>query len=603
MENQTVPLNKLSVDPLNVRTSQEDGAIKTLAANILACGLINPLTVRKSKKSITVLAGGRRFAALKLLADTGDVEQDTPVPVVVHKGTKEAAIQVSLAENAIRENMNAADEYVAFAAMYKNGKGVTINDIADAYNVTPKRVSALVRLGTLPDAAIQGLRDGSLTVSFLQELANCGCQDRINSALVRLAEGEPCWKVRDLLKVNEIRGGNALVTFVGDEAYKEAGGTIRADLFSDQDSIIYEDENLIHQLAEQKLIALGEQKQAEGWQNVRVYSINESIDTWKLRSAQAQTIEYSEADKQVQEKTQQALETAEENYRANDESDNYDADADAKFSKEIEEYEVLLEGLEEKYTVYSDDQKATCTLHVFFTHYAGANTFVSTPKSKSKDGGADQPVSQVNKAQTERLITTANAAVKQETFVNPKAAKVMLIANHFIGVTVRAHTPLWVANSNKVHFGDDELQAVQPYKQSRDAILSGLNLDKLNEGCSSDEIFEKLMSLSTNELDQLIAIFVADHINLSGYAENYPCLAKSTPAVMTLLDMKFDDHYTVDEATLKAMSAAAIVGAVETTKNQEAISLVKTAKTKKDKIKVALPCLIEAGWMPDTFTC
>jgi ParB-like nuclease domain len=99
----SIPLNKLVDSAENVRkTTGADGALQELASSIAARGLLQSLVVRKSKKGkFAVVAGGRRLAALRLLADAGKIEADYAVPCHVLDGSADA-VEISLAENSVR---------------------------------------------------------------------------------------------------------------------------------------------------------------------------------------------------------------------------------------------------------------------------------------------------------------------------------------------------------------------------------------------------------------------------------------------------------------------------------------------------------------------
>nr|WP_234896782.1 ParB/Srx family N-terminal domain-containing protein [Sinorhizobium meliloti] len=78
-----------------------------MAANIRANGsrLLQNLVVRKGDKKgrYFVVAGGRRLAALNLLAEAGEIAKDYPVECREREG--EIATEISLAENVTREDM------------------------------------------------------------------------------------------------------------------------------------------------------------------------------------------------------------------------------------------------------------------------------------------------------------------------------------------------------------------------------------------------------------------------------------------------------------------------------------------------------------------
>ncbi len=68
-----VALNDLTPHELNARANSPDAYesddIANLAASIRTLGLLNPLIVQKTGKKWGVLAGGRRLAALRRLAE------------------------------------------------------------------------------------------------------------------------------------------------------------------------------------------------------------------------------------------------------------------------------------------------------------------------------------------------------------------------------------------------------------------------------------------------------------------------------------------------------------------------------------------------------
>ncbi|RJT27734.1 hypothetical protein D3227_35860 [Mesorhizobium waimense] len=103
----TIPLNKLDADPKNVRKTYNAEGVAALAASIRTDGyrLLQNLVVRKGEKKgrYFVTAGGRRRAALLLLAEAGEIAKDFPVECKERSG--EDATGISLSENVMREDM------------------------------------------------------------------------------------------------------------------------------------------------------------------------------------------------------------------------------------------------------------------------------------------------------------------------------------------------------------------------------------------------------------------------------------------------------------------------------------------------------------------
>ena len=115
-----IPLSRLALAPENVRKTlpdpQADAALK---ASIAVLTLLENLVVRADDpgphgaERFAVVAGGRRLAALKALAEDGTLDADHPVPCKIAANGN--AGELSLAENVVRIAMHPADQVVAFS--------------------------------------------------------------------------------------------------------------------------------------------------------------------------------------------------------------------------------------------------------------------------------------------------------------------------------------------------------------------------------------------------------------------------------------------------------------------------------------------------------
>ncbi|MBL4836122.1 MAG: ParB N-terminal domain-containing protein [Kordiimonadaceae bacterium] len=90
-------------------TEAED--FKTLVANIKQVGLIHPPTVKKDGDTFVLVAGYRRFAAMKKL----NIED---ADFLVLADNDNAAV-VALSENVVRKPMDQWEQYAAFSALAK----------------------------------------------------------------------------------------------------------------------------------------------------------------------------------------------------------------------------------------------------------------------------------------------------------------------------------------------------------------------------------------------------------------------------------------------------------------------------------------------------
>ena len=99
---QTIQLNKLALSDLNVRKVKPK-EIEALAADIQARGVLQNLIGYDEDGKIRICAGGRRYRALKLLQKAKTIPGTFEVPVEIR--SKDEALEISLAENAQREDM------------------------------------------------------------------------------------------------------------------------------------------------------------------------------------------------------------------------------------------------------------------------------------------------------------------------------------------------------------------------------------------------------------------------------------------------------------------------------------------------------------------
>jgi ParB/RepB/Spo0J family partition protein len=75
---QYIPLSALQADTGNVRKTFNPASLEELAQSILTDGLLHNLVVAKPKgrkKRYPIIAGERRYRALKLLEERGDLQE------------------------------------------------------------------------------------------------------------------------------------------------------------------------------------------------------------------------------------------------------------------------------------------------------------------------------------------------------------------------------------------------------------------------------------------------------------------------------------------------------------------------------------------------
>src|SRR5258708_29947753 len=144
-------------------------SIPELAASIQRVGLLQNLIVIPAADDLhyEVVAGGRRFAALKLLAKKHRIAKDWDVPCLqVADGTARTA---SLTENVQREAMHPADQFEAFAALVAEGR--PIEDIAADFSVPPLVVQRRLKRANFSPRLIEDYRADAVSLDQLMALS------------------------------------------------------------------------------------------------------------------------------------------------------------------------------------------------------------------------------------------------------------------------------------------------------------------------------------------------------------------------------------------------------------------------------------------------
>lgn len=261
-------LMELKIDPANVRQTDK-APDEGLLASLRAKGLIVPLTVRKNGEGYYVTDGGKRLAALHILARDGEFDKATPIACSLRDDDAKSAADVSLTTNFIREDMHPVDVYGAFANLRDGGKST--EDIAKEYGLPIPSVRQYLALGALSSKVREAWKNGEFgdddrepqAIAQLFTLAGDHAQqDTMYDKLKKQKRLSVEWQVKEAIVGNSNEDGK-LVAFVGADAYKAAGGRMIEDLFGSDHRI--EDLAIAKKLADEKLLAECQKAIGLGW--------------------------------------------------------------------------------------------------------------------------------------------------------------------------------------------------------------------------------------------------------------------------------------------------------------------------------------------------
>ncbi|WP_339150479.1 ParB/RepB/Spo0J family partition protein [Escherichia coli] len=267
-EEVSVPLASLIKSPLNVRTVPYSAeSVSELADSIKGVGLLQNLVVHALPGDrYCVAAGGRRLAALNMLAERGIIPADWPVRVKIIP--QELATAASMTENGHRRDMHPAEQIAGFRAMAQEGK--TPAQIGDLLGYSPRHVQRMLKLADLAPVILDALAEDLITTEHCQALAlenDTARQVQVFEAACQSGwGGKPeVQTIRRLVTESEVAvAGNSKFRFVGADAFSP--DELRTDLFSDDEGGYVDCVALDAALLE-KLQAVAEHiREAEGWE-------------------------------------------------------------------------------------------------------------------------------------------------------------------------------------------------------------------------------------------------------------------------------------------------------------------------------------------------
>ncbi len=102
-----IDVNKIDPSPFQVRKYFDEDKQRELAESIKREGLIEPIVVRRKGRRYEIIAGERRFRAVR------DFTEMKTIPAQIVKATDLEARRMSAAENLQREDLSAIEEVEA----------------------------------------------------------------------------------------------------------------------------------------------------------------------------------------------------------------------------------------------------------------------------------------------------------------------------------------------------------------------------------------------------------------------------------------------------------------------------------------------------------
>ncbi|WP_439539009.1 ParB/RepB/Spo0J family partition protein [Sphingomonas sp.] len=238
MSVRTFTAAQLDVSPFNVRKDRR--AIESLSgleASILRVGLILPLAVHplKGSKKFGVFDGGRRFRAIRNLITRGDLPADWPIDASVRDIASEAELlEISSAAGLLHIDLLPWE--VMEGLRRATRRGASVEEIAEVTGQSVTWVRQHLRLADLAEPVFAAYVAGDITQEQARAFA-ATADHQLQRAAWDAFGHLPSWdrtvaKIHRLMKVGD-REDERLLRFVGEQAFRDAGGVFELDLFAD----------------------------------------------------------------------------------------------------------------------------------------------------------------------------------------------------------------------------------------------------------------------------------------------------------------------------------------------------------------------------------
>lgn len=180
-QNPTLPLTLIDTNPSQPRKNFAETELSELAASIEQNGLIQPIIVRKIGERYEIIAGERRFRAVKQLGRND-------IPAIVVEADDAKAAKYSLIENLQREDLNPCEEAMAFRTLTTQ-YGLTQEEAAVQVGKSRSAVANSLRLLELPESILELISGGELSAGHGKALLMLSDKSRINELAEKSANG------------------------------------------------------------------------------------------------------------------------------------------------------------------------------------------------------------------------------------------------------------------------------------------------------------------------------------------------------------------------------------------------------------------------------
>lgn len=153
---ENLPIAKVNPDPMQPRKTFDEKLLEQLSESIEKHGVLQPITVRKSKKDYIIVMGERRYRASKLAGKK-------TIPCIVRTYKDDDVLEVQIIENLQRQDVEPTEEAEAIAFLSEKYAPA---EIAKRLGRTDNFIRQRLKLAGLIEGFKHFVRNGEMTITL-----------------------------------------------------------------------------------------------------------------------------------------------------------------------------------------------------------------------------------------------------------------------------------------------------------------------------------------------------------------------------------------------------------------------------------------------------
>ena len=189
-----IPLDRITPNPDQPRSSFDEEALDELASSIRELGIIQPISLRKTgPDSYQIIAGERRFRAASRAGLT-------TVPAYIRTASDSELTEMALIENIQREDLNPVEIALTFRKLIDQ-YSLTQEQLSERIGKKRATIANFLRLLNLPAQVQLGLTDGQIDFGHARALLSLdNPEDQLKVYREIVKHGLSVRKVEELVK-------------------------------------------------------------------------------------------------------------------------------------------------------------------------------------------------------------------------------------------------------------------------------------------------------------------------------------------------------------------------------------------------------------------